>query len=171
MFVFFSLFIVHCSLFAVFAQDDPPETAAPPLRTVSKEERTQLAAITDLKARTKFALDLMNARLTQAEKLSSAGDLENMFRELGGFHGLLDNTLEFLEKQDQNNGKVLDNYKRFELGLRLFTPRIETIRRDLPTRYEEYVRKLGQYVRDARAKALDPMFGNTVVGPKRPGDI
>lgn len=169
--LYFSLLIFNFSLLSVFAQDDPPETAAPPLRTMTKDEKALLIGITDLKIHTKLSLDLMNGRLVQAEKLNLATDFDNMFRELGGFHGLLENTLEFLEKQDQNNGKVLDNYKRFEIALRSFAPRLETIRRDLPIRYEDYVRKLIYYVRDARAKAVEPMFGDSVVPTKKPDPL
>ena len=52
--------------------------------------------------------------------------------------------------------------KRFEIGLRGFAPRIERLRREVPARYELYIRTLGIYVRDARSKALEPMFGNAV---------
>ncbi len=84
-------------------------------------------------------------------------------------HGLLDNTLDFLGKQDSNKGKVLDNYKRLEIGLRGFAPRLETIRRDLPLRYEDYVHKLLKYVRDSRSRAVEPMFGSSVVPGHKPG--
>lgn len=165
----FSLFTINFSLFtAAAAQDDPSDMAPPPLRTVSKEEKAQLNDVVDLKNHTKLALELMNGRLTQAERCNSNNDFDGMFRELGGFHGLLDNTFEFLSKEDQNKVKVLDNYKRLELGLRAFTPRIEAIRRDLPLRYESYVRKLSQYVRDSRSKAVEPQFSNSVVPVRKP---
>ena len=169
--LYFSLFAFNLSLLSVFGQADPLDQAPPPLRTVSKEEKTQLSDLVDVKNHTRLALDLMNGRLVQAEHLNSATDFDGMFKELGGFHGLLDNTFEFLGKQNSNNGKVLDNYKRLELGLRAFTPRLETIRRDLPPRYEDYVHKLIVYVRDSRSKAVEPMFGNTVVQPRKPGEI
>ena len=53
-------------------------------------------------------------------------------------------------------------HQRFEIGLRGFAPRIERLRREVPARYELYIRTLGIYVRDARSKALEPMFGNAV---------
>ncbi len=167
---YFSFLVFNFSLATVFAQDTPPDEAPPPLRTVTKEEKTQLNSIPDVKSHTKVAIELMSIRLVQAEHLNSTTDFDGMFKELGGFHGLLDNTLEFLGKQDARNGKVLDNYKRLELGLRTFEPRLETIRRDLPTRYEEYVRKLLIYVRDSRSRAVEPMFGDTVVRVPKPGE-
>lgn len=150
-------------LSTVSAQDDPPDTAPPPLKLISKQERMSLEAQTDVKARTKLALELMQARLATSERLYSATDFDGMFRELGGFQGLLDNTLNFLLRSDKNSDKVLNNFKRFEIGLRRFSPRIETIRRELPLQYEEYMENLIKYVRNARARAIEPLFGDSVV--------
>jgi len=159
---YFLLFTVHCSLFtAVSAQDD--ELAPPPLRTVTKEERISLDAQADAKARTKLALMYMTDHLAAAEALNSKHEYDTMFRELGGFHGLVDNTLLYLTAADKNSKKILDNLKRFEIGLREFMPRLEVIHRELPFKYEDYVRRLLAYVRNARTKALDPMFADTVV--------
>ena len=152
---------------AAAAQDDPADLAPPPLRTVSKDERARLDALTDIKARTKLALEMMNARLVAAEKRSSGGDLDGMFAELGGFHGLMDNSLDFLLKRDTGKGKVLDNFKRLEIGLRGFSPRLETIRRDVALPYEPYIRKLISYIRDARTKASEPLFADTVLPVKK----
>ena len=164
--LYFSLLVFNFSLLSVFAQDDT-ELAPPPLRTVTKDERVKLAAITDVKSRTKLALDMMNLHLMTAEQLNTNADFDGMFRELGGFQGLLDNSLDYLVKQDSDSNKVLDNFKRMEIGLRGFTPRIEAIRRDLPTRYEDYVHKLLLYVRDARTRAVDPLFSDKVVQIKK----
>ena len=162
LFTFFLLFTVHCSLFtAASAQDD--ELAPPPLRTITKEERASLEAQSNVKARTQLALGYMNDHLVAAEALNSRQAYDAMFRELGGFQGLLDNTLVHLIAADKKNSKVLDNLKRFEISLRGFMPRLEAIHRELPFRYEDYVRRLVAFVRNARTKALDPMFADTVV--------
>ena len=86
-----------------------------------------------------------------------------MYVQLGGFHALMDNTLDFLLDRNLSRDKVLDNCKRFEMGLRKFTPRLGLIRREIPTEYDHYVRVLLKYVRDAREKAIEPLFGNNVV--------
>jgi hypothetical protein len=161
MLLYFSLFTFHFSLLSVLAQDD--DLAPPPLRTVTKEERISLEAQSDVKARTKLALDYMTDHIAAAEALNEKHDFDAMFRELGGFQGLLDNTLIYLTAGDKNSHKVLDNLKRFEIGLREFMPRLETIHRELPFRYEDYVRRLIAFVRNARTKALDPLFSDTVV--------
>ncbi len=162
--LFLSLFTVHFSLSTALAQDD--ELAPPPLKIVTKKERAKLDGEPDINTRTKIAVEMMKSRIDAAEKLNATDDFDGMFRELGHFRGLLDYTLDFLEKQDAKQNKTLDNYKRFEISLRAVAPRIETIRRELPLRYEDYVRELLIYIRDARRKASEPLFSDTVIPEK-----
>lgn len=153
---------------AAAAQYDPSETAPPPVKVVSKDEKARLNAAKDVKERTKLALEMMSSRLASAEQSLGYKDFDNVFRELGCFQGLLDDQLEYMIRTDNDSGRALDNFKRLELGLRGFVPRIETIRRSLPLRYEPFVRGVGKYVRDARSKALEPLFSDSVVQvPKR----
>lgn len=149
----------------VLAQNEPPDDMAPPpVRNVSQGERSQLEAEIEVKKRTKLALELMDIRLKKAEDFNSREEFTQMFLELGSFHGLVDNTLVFLTQVSRgDSGKVLNNFKRLEIGLRTFIPRMEIIRRELPARYEFYVRILTKYLRDARSKAIEPLFGDTVV--------
>ncbi len=161
--LYFSLFTFSFSLLSVYAQDDPQDIAPPPLKLVSKVERSRLDGETDLKLRTKLELAMMNDRLMAAEKLHSTEDYDGVFHELGFFQGLMDDSLDYLLKRNTGNGKILDNFKRLEIGLRGFGPRLEIIRRDLPPRYEDYLRRLIKYVRDARSKAIEPQFGDTAV--------
>ena len=142
------------------------DLAPPPLSNISREERLKLGQKKGLNERTKLSLELMNARIKAAEDHSSRQYYDGVFRELGGFQGLMENCFGFLEKNHSGRGKVLDNYKRFEIALRGYIPRLENIRRDIPIKYEDYVRKLMRYVRDTRAKSVEPMFGNTVVKPR-----
>lgn len=160
----FCLFTFPFVLIApVFAQTDQIDTAPPPLRMLTKEERTALESTADAKARTKLALEYMESHMTAAETYNAKHEYDAMFHELGDFHGLLDHTLLFLTKSDKTSNRVLDNLKRLEIGLREFTPRLVVIHRELPFRYEDYVRKLIAYVRNARSKALDPLFSDTVL--------
>jgi hypothetical protein len=160
----FLLLAVYCSQVSVSAQEnEQKDTAPPPLKILSKEETRQLNAESDVKKRTKLALNLMEIRLKKAEDLNSQQRFSEMFEELGGFHALVDRSLEFLDRNDNGGGKVLSNFKRLEMSLRAFLPRLEIIRRDLPERYEFYVRELGKSIRNARSRAIDPMFSETVV--------
>ena len=143
-----------------------PEAAPPPVRAMSSSERTQLDNLQGLKERTKLALALMSTRLSKAEELNAKSEFSAMYSELGGFHALMDDTLEFLETAPRRD-KTLDNLKRFEMTLRGFAPRLALIRREAPHEYDHYVRVLLRYLRDARSKAIEPLFGNSVV-PNRP---
>jgi hypothetical protein len=166
-YVAFLLFAFYFSLSPpAAAQDDPPDTAPPPLKILSKEERKKLADEDDIKARTTLALQMMSIRLESAEKHSAAKDFDTMFRELGSFHALVDDSLTFLEKRDTSNKKVLDTLKKLEIGLRGFIPRLEVVRREIPLRYEDYVHQLMKFVREARTRAIDPMFSDNVVRTK-----
>jgi len=157
----FSLFIITCSLIAVSAQDDN-DSVPPPVKVISKEDRAKLDAVADLKVRTKLAVDMLKLRVDAVEKLGAKEDFDGVFSELGKFRGLLDYTIGYLQKQDAKQNKTLDNYKRLELFLRSAAPRLEVIRRDLPLRYDEYVREFQIYIRDARRKVIEPLFGDTV---------
>ncbi len=158
------LIIVQCSISNIKAQDeDPPNAAAPPVKALSKEEKNALESQPDLKNHTKLAIELMEVRLKKAEELNTQEAFNTMFKELGGFHAIMDDTIKFLDKNDTGRGKVLDSFKKFEMALRSFTPRIETLRREIPERFEYYVRRLLRTVRDTRAKAVEPFFGETVV--------
>lgn len=145
------------------AQEQPEEIVPPPLKIISKTEQTQLDAETEVKQRTKLSLELMEARLLKAEDFGAKEEYREMFDELGKFHALMDNTIKFLTDSGTNKGKVLNNFKRVEMSLRKYVTRLELIRRSLPIKYEFYVRKLVKYVREARSKAVEPMFGETVL--------
>jgi hypothetical protein len=164
LFFCFSLSAFTLLLFSpVIAQDSPQKEFPPPLKLLTKDEKSSLEAQTDVKRRTVLSLELMDMRLLKAEDFNSKEEFREMFTELGSFHALMDNTLTFLSKNKANDGKVLNNYKRIELSLRKYITRLELIRRDLPLEYEPYVRRLTRYVREARTKAVEPLFGETVL--------
>jgi hypothetical protein len=162
---FFVLFF-FCQINA--AQDDLEITAPPPLKIIAKAEKSRLEAETDIKRRTILSIELMETKLLKAESLTAAEDYPAMFAELGCFHALMDDTIDFLGTHDNDSNKVLYNFKRIELTLRKYITRLELIRRELPIRYESYVRKLVKYVREARSKAVEPLFDDTVAPANKP---
>lgn len=158
----FFVFVIACLFCQInFAQDDSEIVAPPPLKIITKAEKSRLEAETDIKRRTILSIELMEAKLLKAESLTAAEDYSAMFAELGGFHAVMDNTIDFLGKHDNDSNKVLSNYKRVELSLRKYITRLELIRRELPVKYESYVRKLVRYVRETRTKAVEPLFEDT----------
>ena len=162
------IMITFVSAGNAFSQEPPPDDAAPPpMKILSKGERAQLDSQEEPKRRVELALTLMNDRLRRAEEQKSVEEFKRMYDELGGFHALMDNTLEFLLRENRRTGKALGFFKKYELGLRSFAPRIELIRRDLPSEYDPYVKSLAKYLRDARSRAIEPFYGDTVVPNKR----
>lgn len=136
------------------------ETAPPPLKLLSKDEKTALEAESQAKGRTSLTLDLMEARLKAAEQFHSSEEYFSMYKELGGFQALLDNQLEFLIRNSGTSNKVVSSLKKFEISLHAFAPRIEILRREVPSTYEPYLKSLLKYLSEAREKALEPLFGD-----------
>lgn len=159
--VYFSILVFSFSISSAHAQPESSDDAPPPLKAISKADRTKLESVTDIKERTKLAVNLMESRMKFAEVALAAENFDAIFRELGGFHYLMDNTLDFLNRRDNDSGTIRNNFKRYELALRAFAPRLELIRREVPTRYEPYLFKLLKYMREARTKAIEPLFGST----------
>jgi len=150
--------------FNAYGQEQiPANVAAPPIRALTKDDKTRLDAEKDIKKRLNLALEMMEFRIKNAETLNSEENYAEMFTQLGFFHAIIENTLVFLERNNYGTGKILNQYKRFEMNLRSFIGRLEVIRRELPPRYEYYVRTLVREVRDARTRAVEPLFGDTVM--------
>ncbi len=170
LFFYFLLFTFYFLPSNVFTQEIPTDIEPPPLRMISKEETSKLEAEKDVKGYTKLAVVLMEARLKKAETFSLENQYQEMFGELGAFHSLVDRSLIFLNNHDTDSGKVLNNLKRLEISLRAFLPRLELIRRELPFRYESYTRTLIKYVREARTRAIEPFYDDSVVPNIRKGN-
>ena len=106
----------------------------------------------------------MDARLIKATELSSKNQHKESLDELGVFQAILRNAFNFLKRNDNGNKKILNNYKKFEISLRGFMPKLEIIRRDMPIKYGYHVRTLMKFVREARANAVEPLFDDSVIG-------
>lgn len=104
---------------------------------------------------------MMNTRLAAAESAIASGDEMRMFFELGAFQGLIEDTLRTLLEYDgvKRTSSQISNLKRFEVTVRGFPPRIEMIRRKTyDFEFDAYISDLQVQIRDARSRALDPMF-------------
>lgn len=148
------------------SRDDYP----PPLKTISKTEKKALEAEKDSRKRTILSIDMLEARLKNAESASMRSGYRQMFFELGVFQGLIENTLQYLFDSNRGTDKDFDNFKKFEMALRAYTPRVEVLRRESPDRYERYLQSVLKQIRDARSKAVEPLFGDKVIQEERRND-
>ena len=159
----FALFCVLTFAFCLGKAAAQPDSVPPPSKVIDKAEKAKLDEVTDEKDHTILALAYMDAHLKQAEKFFQAQDYYNLYVELGAFHYLMDNTLDFLLRRNTGSNKMRSNLKRYEIALRGFAPRLELIRREVETKYEPYILKLLKSLRETRTKAIEPLFGDTVV--------
>ncbi|REJ78267.1 MAG: hypothetical protein DWQ47_02045 [Acidobacteria bacterium] len=140
----------------------PPGVVPPPLNLLSKQEKTELESERKMKNRTKLALQFMDDRLKLSEKATETDDFPEALAQLGRFQALIRNTAGYLKGNEGNKGSF-KNFKRFEMTLREFIPRLELIRRELPYEYGYHVRELMKFVSDTRMNALEPFFDDTVI--------
>lgn len=162
-----------CSLVAVIVFIAPeargqdyqqPLIAAPPppMKFVSRYERTQLSAARDAKARIRAAIELAELRLSRAEQLTAGQQFEAASTELGNYQGLVEDALNYLDRAESRKASR-DTYKHLELAMRAHCSRLEAIRRATPSDYAVHVRAICECARNARAEALNGFYGDTVI--------
>jgi hypothetical protein len=142
--------------------------APPPLVSVSRDERTQLAATRDTKARLRATLEMADARLAQAEQLASGQQYAAACEQLGNYQGLIENLLVFLNAREPNKNKIRDIYKRLEISLRAQGARIEAIRRVTPSEHSINIKTILDFAFHARTEALNSFFGNALASEIAP---
>ena len=152
----------------------PQMPAPPPMRVVSREERSQLNAARDPKARLKLSIDLALNRLTRVEDFSSRKEFDKASEELGGYLGLIDDVRAFCGGMNREKGSTRDLYRHLEIALRAHIPRLAVVRRTTPVAYALHLKAAEEYVRETRADALDSFYGHSVLredsssGDKKP---
>ena len=147
------------------AQDPRPhdDTAPPPLRTISREERALIDAERNAKDRIKLILELATAHLTTTEEETIRQDYEKAAVAAGRYWGLIEDAFVFLKPMKSDSNKTRDLYKRVELTLRAHGPRLATIRRTTPIEYSVWIKEIEDLARQGRTEALNSFYGHTVV--------
>lgn len=141
----------------------PKGVIPPPLGFISKSEKKELKAVeSNQKKRTKLALSLMASRLEKSQKLAKGNQFEKSLSQLGGFKALLQDTLRFLKKRELKRG-YHKNIKNIEMTLRLFLPKLELIRRQMPFKYSYHVTQLMKTIRKVRDAAMETLFDDTII--------
>jgi hypothetical protein len=147
----------------------PTDAAPPPMRYIPEETRARLAAeARDMKDRTKLSIELAEARLEGAAAHSAADRFDAATRELGIYEAIVLDAVAFLKSTGKTTNKVRDLFKRVELALRSHVPRLETLRRSLPSQHAVHAQATLDFVRDARTEALEAFFDDTVIPDRAP---
>ena len=133
------------------------------MRSVSREERSQLTAARDPKSRIRISIELATSRLTRTEAFTVAGKFDQASEELGSYLGLLDNVRAFIGGMNRDKGSTRDLYRHLEIALRAHLPRLAVMRRSTPAEYAGNFKAAEEYLRDARSEALDSFYGHSVL--------
>jgi hypothetical protein len=157
--------VVVCSIPAsLFAQPRTPQMPAPPpMRFVSRDERSQLVATKDLKSRLRTTLELAEAHLGRAEESTTQKKFEQASEELGRYLGLIDDARQLLGALDRDRNSTRDLYRRFDIALRAQVPRLAVMRRTTPADYAVHLKAAEEFARETRTEALESFYGHSVL--------
>jgi len=169
--IFLAQLIASCGL-ATCALGQPAQgprlPAPPPMRFVSRTERSQLDAAKDPKSRLRSTIKLAEDRLIRAENLTSQKAYEEASTELGGYLGLIGDLRAFVATLEHDKGSTRDMYKHLEIAVRPHIPRLAVLRRSTPAAYAVHLKDAEEYIKDTRAEALDSFYGHSVLREPSP---
>jgi len=143
-------------------------TAPPPLKTISRLERSQLTDSKDAKARVRTTLELALVHLAEAEAQTSQHDYPAAAAGAGRYWALVEDLFAFLKTMRADSDKTRDLYKRVEMALRAHGPRLSAIRRGTPAEYSVWIKEIEDFARNGRTEALNSFYGHTVFRDKPP---
>lgn len=144
-------------------RSDEVTTAPPPMRYLPEEVRRRLESESDLKARTRLALDLADGRLASAAQQADADRFEEATVELGVYEALVADAVTSVQSSGRSKNKQRDILKHVEMTLRSHVPRLETIRRTLPAAFAAYFKSGIEFVNEQRDLALNTFYDDTVL--------
>jgi hypothetical protein len=151
------------------------QTAPPPLKIITRNDRIQLDEVKDSKARVRVTLELAEAHLENAETQTSHLNYDEAAAEAGKYSALIEDVFVLLGTLKQDSNKTRDLYKRVELTLRAQGPRLNLMRRTTPAAYAVWIKEIEDLARRGRTEALNSFYGHTVVRdqnsrpPHKPG--
>ena len=133
------------------------------MRFVSRDERSQLTATKDSKARLRATIELAEIHLGRAEESTLLKRFDQASEEVGRYLGLIDDARVVLGALDRNKNSTRDLYRRFDIALRAHVPRLAVLRRTTPADYAGHIKAAEEFARDARTEALDSFYGHSVL--------
>ncbi len=134
-------------------------SAPPPLRFIPNEDKAQLDVARDGKTRTRLSLELAEARLQQAEKLTGERRYDRAATEIGVYQALVEDSFRFLNSAAAEQKRFRSLYKRLELTLRAHDARVQALRRATPAVYGNNIQTTSEALRRVRTNALNAFFG------------
>jgi len=154
--------------------------APPPMRFVTRSERSELDSARDPKARLRATVSLAEGHLQRAEAFTTEKKFEAAATELGEYLGLIGDMRSFIATLTPDKGSTRDICRHFEISVRPHIPRLAVMRRDTPAVYSINIKDAEEYIKDTREEALDSFYGHSVLrepepekkseGPKDPPD-
>jgi hypothetical protein len=133
------------------------------MRFVSRDERTQLVAAKDMKARLRTTIELAEVHLARAEESTSQKRFDQASEEVGRYLGLVNDARLVLAGLNSDKDSTRDLYRRFDIALRAQVPRLAVIRRTTPAEYASHIKAAEDFARDTRTEALDSFYGHSVL--------
>jgi hypothetical protein len=138
------------------------DISPPPLKTISRVERSQIDDADGSKSRVKITLALAETHLTNAEARTSQNDFVGASAAVGRYGALIADVFAFLKTNKPDSNKTRDLYKRVELALRAQGPRLTAMRRGTPAEYSVWIKEIEDFARNGRTEALNSFYGQTV---------
>jgi len=142
--------------------------APPPMRLISRSERSQLIATTNPKSRLRAAIELAEDHLLRAENLTDQKKFDEASSEVGCYLGLIEDLRDFLATLDPDKGGTRDLYRHMEITVRTHLPRLAVLRRTTPLTYASHIKDAEEYIKDTRSAALDSFYGHSVLREAAP---
>jgi hypothetical protein len=163
--IFAAQLIAGCVIPAcVAAQPRSPNLPAPPpMRFVSRAERSQLDAVHDPKSRLRSTIKLAEDRLLRAENFTTQKAYDEASVEVGCYLGLIGDLRAFIGALEHDKGSTRDLYRHMEMAVRPHIPRLAVMRRSTPADYSIHIKDAEDYIKDTRAEALDSFYGHSVL--------
>jgi len=140
----------------------------PPMRFVAREDRAQLLANHDSKARVRLTLELALARLAITEALTTQKQFEQASASLGNYLGLIEDVMGYIGTLVRDRGSTRDLYRRVDISLRAQIPRLALMRRATPADYAIHIKVAEEFARDMRSEALDSFYGYSILRDPKP---
>jgi hypothetical protein len=141
----------------------PQMPAPPPMRFVSRTERSQLKAEMSPKSRLKATLTMAEDHLARAESQTDQKRFDSASAELGSYLGLIGDLREFLATLNAGKSDTRDLYRHLEIAVRAHLPRLAVMRRTTPVGYAVHIKEAEEYIKDTRSAALDSFYGQSVL--------